>query len=601
MKRLYLISILSLLAAFFGCDSSHVDEPVDFSADGDLSSSSLSSSDASISSDDSCSSFPSSSEVSSSSYGGIGKSKTIHGFAQKGPLVDQAQVKVIFLDESTLDSMGKAYYGKIEGDYGEYSVQIDSVESRYVQVTVSGKSSSKISVIAVANDIDLNAIADIGAVDSINLNLFTHLETGRVRELVRNQHLSFDEAKVRSRKEIADMFHISFTTKGGKPSDGTPPETWGFYTNEADDIFLMAGSYLLGWIPEGLAGPVFKKLLEDFAKEGKCLNDSAVYQMAKSCFYNELDTMVNGGVIDRSMAGSDIDPWRKKRDSTEIYLSGVVEKKINSIFNVFWERELDLGDCSLNYDEVKKTQYGDYFTCGFSGIMMSGEGVRIDVFDGYVGPRIRWMPARRKDRNTYGIKCEINDLFVTADNPDSISYLCKFRSWREALDIEEKVGVCDEEMERSFQESEKYGYICERKEWIAITDTLEDVRDGARYAFRKAAGLFWLLGDLRDTVFTWDEADQCPEGWRLPTSAEWERLFEQFYTFLENALPMNFAEDSGPWWSSTEQDEGHAVRASLVPWPTLADVIWSISRVRIGYGLNSVGKDEFARVRCVRE
>lgn len=595
MNRLYLVFLLSLLAVFAGCDSSQVEDPLDLSAEEDFSSSSFSSSNASSSSD------ASSSSVSSSSYGGIGKPKTIHGFAQKGPLVDQAQVKLVFLDESTLDSIGKAYYGKIEGDYGEYSVQIDSVESRYVQVTVSGKSSSKISVIAVANDIDLNAIADIGTLDSINLNLFTRLETGRVRELVRNQHLSFDEAKALSRKEIVDMFHTSFTTKSGKPSDGKSPETWGFYTNEPDDIFLMAGSYLLGWIPEGIAGPVFKNLLENFAKEGKWKNDSAMYQMAKSCFYNELDTMVNGSVIDLSMAGSDIDPWRKKRDSTEIYLSGVVEKGINSLFNVFWENELDLGECSLNYDEVKKTQYGDYFTCGFSGIMMSGEGVRIDVFDGYVGPRIRWMPARRKDRNTYGIKCEINDLFVTADNPDSISYLCKFRSWREALDIEEKVGVCDEEMERTFQESDKYGYICERKEWVAITDTLEDVRDGTHYAFRKAAGLFWLLGDLRDTVFTWDEADQCPEGWRLPTSAEWKRLFEHFYTFLENASPLNITEDSGPWWSSTEQDEGHAVSASLVPWSTTADLPWPMSRVRIGYDLNSVGKDEFARVRCVKE
>ena len=595
MDRLYLVFLLSLLAVFAGCDSSQVDDPLDFSVEEDFSSSSFSSSNASSSSD------ASSGSVSSSSYGGIGKPKTIHGFAQKGTPVDQAEVRVVFLDESTLDLMGKAYYGKIEGDYGEYSVQIDSVESRYVQVTISGKSSSKISVIAVANDIDLNAIADIGTLDSINLNLFTHLEIGRVRELVRNQHLSFDEAKAQSRKEIVDMFHTSFTTKSGKPSDGKSPETWGFYTNEPDDIFLMAGSYLLGWVPEGLAGPVFKNLLEDFAKEGKWENDSAMYQMAKSCFYNELDTMVNGGVIDRSMAGSDIDPWRKKRDSTEIYLSGVVEKGINSIFNVFWEKELDLGECSLNYDTVKKSRYGDYFTCGFSGIMMSGEGVRIDVFDGYVGPRTRWMPARRIDRNTYGIKCEINDLFVTADNPDSISYLCKFRSWREALDIEEKVGVCDEEMERTFQESDKYGYICEKKEWVAITDTLEDVRDGTRYAFRKAAGLFWLLGDLRDTVFTWDEADQCPEGWRLPTSAEWERLFEQFYTFLENASPLNIAEDSGPWWSSTEQDEGHAVSASLVPWSTTADLPWPMSRVRVGYGLNSVGKDEFARVRCVKE
>lgn len=601
MNRLYLVFLLSLLAVFAGCDSSQVDAPLDFSVEEDFSSSSLPNSDASSSSDALSSSVSSSSAVSSSSYGGIGKPKTIHGFAQKGPLVDQAQVKVVFLDESTLDSMGKAYYGKIGGDYGEYSVQIDSVESRYVQVTVSGKSSSKISVIAVANDIDLNAIADIGTLDSINLNLFTHLETGRVRELVRNQHLSFDEAKAQSRKEIVDMFHTSFTTKGGKPRDGKSPETWGFYTNEPDDIFLMAGSYLLGWIPEGLAGPVFKNLLEDFAKEGKWENDSAMYQMAKSCFYNELDTLANGRFVDLSMAGSDIDPWRKKRDSTEIYLSGVVEKGINSLFNVFWENELDLGDCSLNYDEVKKTQYGDYFTCGFGGgYVSSSEGVSLYVFDGYVGSRTRWMPARRIDRNTYGIKCEVNDLFVTADNPDSISYLCRFHSWREALDIEEKFGACDQEMERTFQESDKYGYICKNSNWVAIIDTLEDVRDGARYAFRKAAGLFWMLGDLRDTVFTWDEADQCPEGWRLPTSAEWERLLEQFDTFLENALPLNIAEDSGPWWSSMEQDDGHAVSASLVPWYPTADMPGS-SKVRIGYDLNSVGKDEFARVRCVKE
>ena len=519
---------------------------------------------ASSSSDASSSSVSSSSKVSSSSYGGIGKSKIIHGFAQKGTPVDQAEVRVVFLDESTLDRVGKAYMGKFEGDFGEYSVQVDSVESKLVQISVAGETTmdkySSIGAVLATNDIIMNAIVDIGLQDTINVNLFTHLETERVRELVRNQHLSFDEAKRRSRQEILELFHVKFLDESGNEREARPPETWSFFGNTIDDIFLMAGSILLSWVPGSLSDPLFGSLLEDFALEGKWNNDSAMYRIAKSAFTNNLSRMSGDVIYPVGKRGTDIELWRSKFDSTSsAFVSPSVVSDIDAVFTVFWEKELGLGTCNQeNLNELKKTWYNEVYKCKSPDCRYPNAQE-----EGYIGymyycnSTTRWMEATKKESDTYGIECSKTDFFISSENPDSIPYVCESGKWRQTLDIEKEIGLCTSELNGEFRETDKFGYTCKSKTWNIFTDSFVDARDGKSYAYIRVSRLYWMIDNLHDTTFTWAEMDQCPDGWRLPTKAEWDSLFRQLGGWQDNARKMNFNPFHTSWfyWSSTEVND----------------------------------------------
>ena len=581
MKHWNLFFVLLSFAFFAGCGGDDDGKIINLESDDVESVSSAtpdecdddcpasSSSDVSSSSDASSSSVSSSSRVSSSSYGGIGKSMTIHGFAQKGTPVDQAEVRVVFLDESTLDRVGKAYMGKFEGDFGEYSVQVDSVESRLVQISVAGETTmndySEVRAVLATNDIIMNAVVDIGLQDTINVNLFTHLETERVRELVRNKHLSFDEAKRQSRKEILELFHVKFLDESGNEREARPPETWSFFGNTIDDIFLMAGSILLSWVSGSLSDPLFESLLEDFAMEGKWNNDSAMYRIAKSAFTNNLSRMSGDVIYPVGKRGTDIELWRSKFDSTSsAFVSPSVVSDIDAVFTVFWEKEFGLGTCNQeNLNELKKTRYNEVYKCKSPDCHFPN--VQEEGYMPYCNSTTRWMEAIKKESDTYGIECSKTDFFISSENPDSIPYVCESGKWRQTLDIEKEIGLCTSDLNGEFRETDKFGYTCKSKSWNIFTDSFVDARDGKSYAYIRASRLYWMIDDLHDTTFTWAEMDQCPEGWRLATKVEWDSLFIQLGGWRDNARKMNFNPFQTSWyyWSSTEVNDSLAYVGSV--------------------------------------
>ena len=577
MKRLYLVCILWLFLAFAGCGGDECAKVIDLTDDeiaaGDASSSSISS--------------------SSSIFSGqslLGSSKTIRGFAQKGTPVEPPSVRLVFLDELTLERKGKAYTGSLEGDFGEYSIQVDSIESRYVMVSVAGKCTSNVHVATAMDDIIMNVVADIGALDVINVNLFTHLETERVRELVRNRRLSFDDAKKQSLKEMLDMFHVN-----GDEREFGSPETWSFFGNGTGDLFLMAGSLLLYGMLGDFSAPLFESLLEDFALDGKWNNDSAMYQMAKSSFRNNL-SWKDDHFFYPAFDGSDIESWRRKFDSTStVFVNPSVVSDIDSMYTVFWENEFGLGACNWdNLGEIKKTRYDEAYICKSSDC--NSRNIRYN----YCNSSVRWMEATKMESDIYGIECSKTDYFMTSENPDTIPYVCESGNWRYALDVEKEFGLCTSELNGEFRETDKFGYTCKSKSWNVFVDSLVDARDGKTYSYRRFAHLFWMIDDLMDTTFTWDQADQCPEGWRLPTAAEWDSLLQQMHGWGENGLLMNLivVESTIPksWWSSTEENDGLAVSADATNMSSHPETFGTFT-----YGTMKSAKNQTYYVRCVKD
>ena len=533
----------------------------------------------------------SSSSVSKARQEGL--SKTVYGLAQNGPYADSSIVKLTALDESTLESTEQVFTGIVDGGFGGYSVKAESLKSNIARVSVTGKYLEAKSGRLSEKELTLYALTDLNVHDSVNVNLFTTLEYERVRELVKNKKLSFADAKKQARNELLDAFHVAIKDEKGNDVNFDDPEKWSVYgirdiENRDEDKVLMGLTAVFSAFNENYVESLIKTIAEDFAKDGKWDDDSTRKSVANAA-YNLNESILSGDVIipaNLDAIRNTMTKWRS------IYttgfdlsnLSGGILPDFESVIDGFWLAEYGLDKCdNSNLGKVAKTSFGKYFTCKNDDRTRTG---------------IRWLSSSALESNTYGIKCDGTDYFMTPGGVDSSLIVCDFGKWRSALDVERKVGLCTSEKENSLEDTDLFGYVCKSRKWEIFTDSLEDQRDGKRYAYRKAAGLYWMISDLQDTTFTWAEADQCPEGWRLPTETDWTNLSKQLGGVTANGNQLNLvrAGESNTWWSSTEKNDSLAVTANVWHHPRSYD-----ESLRFNLTISALEKDRQAAVRCVKE
>ena len=531
-----------------------------------------------------------------SDAGGKQKSafRTISGYAQNGPYADSSVVKLTMLDESTLEPTEQVFTGMVNGGFGGYSVKAESLKSNIAQISVSGKYLEAKSGRLSEKELTLYALTDLNAHDSVNVNLFTTLEYERVRELVKNKKLSFADAKKQARNELLDAFHVAAKDESGNNVNFDDPEMWNIYgirdiENRDEDKVLMGLTAVFSSFSTNYLEAFIKNFAGDFAKDGKWDGDSTRMKVANAA-YNLNMSVLSGDMIipaDIERIRSTLAKWRS------IYTTGfdlrnltnAILPDFESVIDDFWQTEYGLGRCDeSNLGTVAKTPYNSYFTCKEDNRTYTG---------------IRWLSSSVIETNTYGIKCDSTDYFKTetTDRTPRL-YVCEFGKWREALDVEGKVGLCTSEKEGSLEDTDLFGYVCKSQKWEIFTDTLEDKRDGKRYAYRKATGLYWMISNLQDTTLTWAEADKCPEGWRLPTGKEWSDLSIQLAGVTANGSQLNLVSTwaSNSWWSSTEMNDSLAYFAYVVYQPVSYD-----ASLRFTFTFSTMEKERRAAVRCVKE
>ena len=519
-------------------------------------------------------------------------SKTVYGLAQNGPYADSSVVKLTVLDESTLESTEQVFTGMVEGGFGGYSVKAESLKSNIARVSVTGKYLEAKSGRLSEKELTLYALTDLNVHDSVNVNLFTTLEYERVRELVKNKKLSFADAKKQARNELLDAFHVAIKDEKGNDVNFDDPEKWSVYgirdiENRDEDKVLMGLTAIFSSYSGNSFESFVKDFAEDFAKDGKWDSDSTRRKIANAA-YNLNVSILSGDVIipaNLDAIRNTMTKWRS------IYttgfdlsdLAGGILPDFESVIDGFWLAEYGLDKCdNSNLGTVAKTSFGSYFTCKNDDRTRTG---------------IRWLSSSALESNTYGIKCDGTDYFMTPGGVDSSLIVCDFGKWRSALDVERKVGLCTSEKENSLEDTDLFGYVCKSKKWEIFTDSLEDKISGKRYAYRKAAGIYWMIDDWRDTTFTLAEA-QCPEGWRLPTEDEWKDLSKQLAGVTANGSQLNLVHvgESNTWWSSTEKNDSLAVTANVWHHPRSYD-----ESLRFNLTISALEKDYRAAIRCVKE
>ena len=529
----------------------------------------------------------SSSSFSSSSRNG--GSRIIYGFAQKTPFVDSSVVQLTALDESTLEPVGAPFTGMVDGGFSRYSVKVDSLESRYVQISVTGDVLGYNSL-PLEKVFTLYAIADLDSRDSVNVNLLTHLEFERVRKLVRDDKLAFAEAKKQAEKELFEMFYVAL-------KDGVNlgvAEDWSLFGDSLGDQVLMG----LTVVFDRYKDSAVDAFIGDFAKNGKSVDDSTIYQIAKIAFNRGVVT-VSGDVYlltELNRFRDSFNRWKSVYgtgfDMTSIAYHGMIPEFEKTVED-FWRGEFGLGECDAEHlGTVGKTRYDEYYTCAYD--VLVGSLSRSDYY---------WRVANSLEANSYGIKCDSTDYLMTPGGVNSSLIVCDFGKWRYALDVEKQTGLCTSENEGSLEDTDKYGYVCKSNKWEVFTDTLEDGRDGKRYAYRKAVGLYWMIDDLGDTTFAWADV-QCPEGWRLPTYEESLDLQEKLGGWRspsKDGYQMNFIDGShsfNMWWTSKELEDADSLAIAFVaeyrPMDYQQAQYFSLTS-------RSESKSLECRVRCVKE
>ena len=234
------------------------------------------------------------------------------------------------------------------------------------------------------------------------------------------------------------------------------------------------------------------------------------------------------------------------------------------------------------------------------------------VIDGlYVSePRLILESIWRRCGNLPACTGDMQDSMVqieaTASKPVE-TLVCKNSSWTQPslMDLETASHPCTKNGERLASDSLSYvTYVCHEGEWYTSDDNTEkfpteyflnpdieygsftDPRDGQSYKTTQFNGKTWLAQninyyDKNDTAFVnssmcLDEADlgggdkewtcekngryyrenaahkACPEGWRLPSKADWNDVKNMDYTESTKYMPKLFSKISGVWNASDE-------------------------------------------------
>lgn len=135
------------------------------------------------------------------------QSVSINGYVQKGPFINGTAITVSELDKE-LVATGKNFTTQIIDNKGAFSLKNITLQSDFVQLIAEGFYFDEVRGEKSAAQLTLFALADVSNVNSVNVNLLSHLEKDRVTYLMQEEEKSFVVAKQQAQREILTIFGI---------------------------------------------------------------------------------------------------------------------------------------------------------------------------------------------------------------------------------------------------------------------------------------------------------------------------------------------------------------------------------------------------------
>lgn len=197
-------------------------------------------------------------DLSDTSNNGVEISKTISGFAQKGPFSSGSQVTIFGLDEK-MQPNGKSWPANINDATGAFAVAVNG-ETAYVDIRVTGYYYNEITGKISDGQITLEAISDLTS-EKVNVNILTHLVRPRIKKLIQEGML-FTEARSAAEAELVKALGYSEQSVSFDQLDITK-------SREGDALLLALACKLQKGKQTGEMLTLINEMSLEFAEEGK--------------------------------------------------------------------------------------------------------------------------------------------------------------------------------------------------------------------------------------------------------------------------------------------------------------------------------------------
>jgi hypothetical protein len=133
----------------------------------------------------------------------------VSGVAQKGPFLNGASVTLSELGPS-LAPTGRNFQASILDDTGAFAVKNVELESSIATLRVDGFFFNEVRNESSTSQITLSSIVDLSDDQAVNVNLLSHLEKGRVEQLI-DEGVPFSDAKKQAQQEVLRIFGFEST------------------------------------------------------------------------------------------------------------------------------------------------------------------------------------------------------------------------------------------------------------------------------------------------------------------------------------------------------------------------------------------------------
>ena len=440
------------------------------------------------------------------------QNKSIAGVSQKGPFVTGSVVRLYELDGEYAQT-GKSFTGKISSDNGEFTVPNVTLASQYALLEANGYFRNEVTGEKSLGTITLNALTDLSDRENVNINLLTHLEYERALYLV-GMGLSVPAAKKQAETEIFNAFGIL--------GDFENAEDLNIFSEGEGNAALLAFSVLMqGERNEAELTELLTKFATDIEMDGEWNDEATKMEIADWAMEQDF----NNGL---ASIRSNINGWN-------LGTAPDFEKYVRN----FWYMNYGLGVCDKDSEGVVKPvanplskEYGNKFYCSANG------WVNLEIWSWDVPKEVRLNP-----------NIAYSSMTDERDGQTYKTVTIGTQTW-----MAENLNYADSVNTPSLM----------NHSWCYDDDPKKCAVTGRFYSFAAAIDSVALANDKDNPQFCGVETDCdrlsdenlalhpiqgiCPEGWHLPSNAEWNILIA--YAGGDSVAGTKLKSTGGWGWSS---------------------------------------------------
>ena len=495
-------------------------------------------------------------------------SGAISGSVESESYLEGAKVELFELTEG-MERSGKSVTGSINAA-GKYVVSADSFTSPYAEVVISGK--AKWSCSGSEKDSKITTVVDITKDSSVNLNMFTDLASSKAKKLVKDKGVTFAKAWEQAEKDVRKWFALrsdSSSLKSLRISGSNRSVELLTATVLFESFFRTTSTQDFGEIRQGASSL--------FATLDNLSDDEIFYSLGFLAYAIDLDYGRGQWCMDEADFYPETSEIRTYAHLLWLSLMGEMECSADLKDSMHKARFAVTGSV------VRVPQY---YTCDGSKWKFAGkESMPLrypDAEDGlFVYDELGYAYVFDKDSGWRPVtKAELDLEKGCVKSRKGLiegAYFCSDTGWVKMPTLDQNLGAyCNSETRGDSVHVGYSTFVCDSAWKVIPADTLdewvEDTRDGKTYLIVPMGSQRWMGSNLRyrdsiqtsnlvgntwcyydyesycsgpnGVLYSWTAAMDlpddvkadtvkltlphrgiCPEGWHMPSKADWDTLF----------------------------------------------------------------------------